>query len=215
MAKGKRVKLTGQSAKLIESQHAAFRKKFGRDPQGNDPVFFDPGEDQPVPLPEVKLQAALLDAMRKAGTPPEIVYAYKKTGLLLTNDSQASPEAWEEWNAAIAEYSLIEAASTLPDRADPRIWQTEIPELLVSPLSQQDLDQVLECIRLIAPIQASGMTLVTRIELAAAFLAAACSSAFSSVEERSDDPTEGPKLYDLAEELVVRRARELYGQGRA
>jgi|EndMetStandDraft_5_1072996.scaffolds.fasta_scaffold03421_2 hypothetical protein len=210
----RKAKLTERTKEVLESQIAAFREKFGREPEDGEPIFFDPDEDQPVPLSAHKIKAQILEAMRKANTPPEIAYAYKRTGLLLTKDSRASAEARQEWDTAIQEYFAIEAASKLPDRPDPRIWNTEIPELLASPFSQKDLDQVMECMRVIAPIEEKGMTVVTRMELAAAFLAAACSSAFDSAAEMGDDPAEGPDRYAMAEEVVVKRARELYGQGR-
>ena len=63
-----------------------------------------------------------------------------------------------------------------------------------------------ECLRVIAHIQAKGMNLVTRIELAAAFLASACELAFESAEQDG----RGPQLFALTEDLVLRRARELY-----
>jgi aryl-alcohol dehydrogenase-like predicted oxidoreductase len=45
---------------------------------------------------------------------------------------------------------------------------------LAPPFSQQDLAKVTECLRAIAPIEAQrGMSVVTRIELAAAFLISA------------------------------------------
>jgi hypothetical protein len=51
-------------------------------------VFFDPDAKEPVPWPLEKMEAELFEAMRKAGTPPQIIYAYKKTGgLLLTEES--------------------------------------------------------------------------------------------------------------------------------
>lgn len=58
------------------------------------------------------------------------------------------------------------------------------------------------------------MTVGVRMELAAALLAAACSSAYQAVEalERA---SEGPRQYTEAEDLVLRRARKLYAQGRA
>jgi hypothetical protein len=212
--RGRKIKLTEQTKDALERQLDAFREKFGREPEDGEAIFFDPDEDQPVPLSAHKLKAQVLEAMRKAGTPPEIVYAYKRTGLLLTEDSPAPAEVRQEWDAAITEYFAIEEASKLPDRPDPRIWNTEIPELLASPFSQKDLDQVMECMRAIAPIEEKGMTVVTRMELAAAFLAAACSSAFDSAAEMGDDPAEGPDRYAMAEEVIVKRARELYGQGR-
>jgi hypothetical protein len=81
----------------------------------------------------------------------------------------------------------------------------------VSPFTRADLAKVHECLQAIAPIEARGMTLITRIELAAAFLAAACSHGYTSgdeVGERGD----APKMFALAEQLVVMRAREIYAQ---
>ena len=94
----------------FEQQRQAFRKKFGRDWGPNDPIFFDPDADEPVRISEVRMEAEVLDALRKADAPPEIAYAYKKTGLLyLGGDNSLWPkEHIEEWEAAVAEYHLIE-----------------------------------------------------------------------------------------------------------
>ena len=71
-----------------------------------------------------------------------------------------------------------------PARPDkPQGWNTQIPELLISPFTQQDYDQVGECVSAIAPIEARGMKVVTRIELAAALLASACDHAYISGQE--------------------------------
>jgi hypothetical protein len=86
----------------------------------------------------------------------------------------------------------------------PHGWNTLIPELLISPFTQQDYDQVRECISVIAPIEARGMKVVTRVELAAALLCSACDHAYVSGEE--DAQGDGPKLFALTEELVLRRA---------
>ena len=44
--------------------------------------------------------------MREASVPPQIIYAYKRTGLLLMEEleDQYPPDAVAEWNAAIGEY---------------------------------------------------------------------------------------------------------------
>lgn len=44
MGKGKRIKFEkgSRTDKILKKQLRAFRKKFGRDPGPNDPVFFDP-----------------------------------------------------------------------------------------------------------------------------------------------------------------------------
>ena len=51
----------------------------------------------------VEVEAEMIEAMRKAGTPPQIVYAYKRTrGLLLTEDMREHwpPDRVKEWDDA-------------------------------------------------------------------------------------------------------------------
>jgi hypothetical protein len=55
------------------------------------------------------------------------------------------------------------------------------------------------------------MKVITRVELAAAFLASSLDHAYISGEE--DAKGDGPKLFALTEGLVLRRAREIYAQG--
>ena len=201
--------------KAMEGQLEAFRKKFGRDPGPSDPILFDPDADQPTPISSVRLEAEMLDAMRKAGTPPQIVYAYRKTGLLVMEDSPASPGDRQAWEAAIEEYFAIEAAQANTDKPDPNEWKTEIPEVLASGFSRHDLEKVDEILQAVAQIEGrEPIKVIVRIELAAAFLATACKIAFESAEAIGA-PSEGPNLYAKTEELVVRRAREIYAQGSA
>ena len=179
------------------AQREAFRKKFGRDLGPGDPIFFDPDADEPTPMSPVWMEAEVLAAMRKAGVSPAISYAYKKTGLMGFGDTSAWPaDRLKEWDDAVKEYGLIEQASKQPDRPDPHEWNTQITELLVSPFTKQDLEQVRECLRAIAPIEARGMKVATRIELAAALLAAACEPSFEG-REAIGEPDHGPKLFAL------------------
>ena len=46
-----------------------FCNKFGRDPGPDDPVFFDPYEDKPVPMKSEEVRAALLEAIERAEVP--------------------------------------------------------------------------------------------------------------------------------------------------
>ena len=80
--KTRKVKLAPTALDAISRQREAFRKKFGRDWKPDDPIFFDPDADEPMQISAVKMEAGVLDALRKSGAPPEIAYAYKKTGLL-------------------------------------------------------------------------------------------------------------------------------------
>ena len=70
--------------------------------------------------------------------------------------------------------------------------------------------QVRECLRAIAPIEERRMV-VTRIELAAAFLATACEHGYESREER-DGRGERPESFARTEEPVLWRARAIYAQ---
>ena len=147
--------IAARTQEILDGQRERFREKFGRDWGPGDPVFFDPDVDEPTPMSEVKVQGDVLDAMRKAGTPPEIMYAYRKTGLLRVGGLSDAwpPDRTAEWNQAIEEYFAIEAASKDPDRPDPKEWKTEIPELLISGFNQQDLNKIHEILRAIAPIE--------------------------------------------------------------
>src|SRR5262249_39013054 len=101
-----------------------------------------------------------------------------------------------------------------PDRPSKEEWNTAIPELLVSPFTRQDLAKVHACLHAIAPIEAQGMSLIARIELAAVFLASALSHGYTSGDEVGEGAS-GPEVFALAEQLVVRRAREIYAQDSA
>lgn len=212
---GGEIKLDALSEQTLLKQREAFRKKFGREPQDGDPVFFDPTADEPQAMDGSDLDAVILSAMNDAGLPPEFAYAYRKTGLLgLGKDkSRWPPEHVAEWNDAVDEYRAIQEAQSSPDRPDPRQWSTTIPEFLVMPFTRESLKQVEECLEAIAPIQSRGMTVATRIELAAALAGSACSSSYDAGEATGEDGA--PEfLFHKALELIVDRARELYVQGR-
>ena len=89
-----------------------FREKFGRDPGLNDPVFFDPDADVPVPLEKqrmVEMWSRLADSMVARGTlSPESGYAMKKTGLLVTEKTKGllTDVELDRWNDAILEYRV-------------------------------------------------------------------------------------------------------------
>src|SRR5262249_2506254 len=112
--KGKRITkefINRRTREILEAQRERFREKFGRDWNPDDPVFFDPDADSPTPMSEAKIEADVLEAMRKAGTPPQIMYAYKRTGGLILMEGMH--EHWpadrvKEWDDAITEYFELE-----------------------------------------------------------------------------------------------------------
>ena len=96
----------GEAMRALEEQREYFRKKFGREPEPGDPLFFDPDVDTPIALDQERINAQLTQAMASAGLDPCLIYAFRRTGLIVTEDNLGllSQEDLAEWNAAIEEY---------------------------------------------------------------------------------------------------------------
>jgi hypothetical protein len=103
-------RMTPEIEQTLEELFCRFREKFGRDPGENDPIFFDPHSDQPVPMRQEALNEMwerLADAMVCQGEmTPETAYAMKKTGFLVTEQTKdlLRDAELDEWNKALAEY---------------------------------------------------------------------------------------------------------------
>ena len=81
------VPLTPDAHEALLQQREAFIEKFGREPGPDDPVFFDPDADTPEPLDLEGYEKDLADAMVAAGIDPRLIYASRKTGLLVTEEN--------------------------------------------------------------------------------------------------------------------------------
>ena len=86
--------MTPRAEAILRRQFELFREKFGRDPGPGDPVFFDPSKDEPAHFSEGNAEEKVVEAMRKAGIKPQIIY------------TPASKADWKEWYAAIEEFEL-------------------------------------------------------------------------------------------------------------
>jgi len=93
-------------------------------------------------------------------------------------------------------------------------WNTKIPELLLSPFTEDDFALVKKCLKALSPIERQGMKVATRIELAATLMVSACQHGFEAAEEMGGRG-QGPEFFGFVEQVIVRRAREIYGQGGA
>jgi hypothetical protein len=102
--------LSDEMMKILEQQREKFRQKFGRDPGPEDPVFFDPSVDAPHLSDKEKTEEALFTAMTEAGIDPELIYAWQRTGGLITQENRhlLSKEELAEWQAAIEEYRQLQ-----------------------------------------------------------------------------------------------------------
>ena len=110
----KAVPLNAEAQRLIQQRRRKFREKFGREPRPEDPLFFDPDAEIPQPISEAQQDesmAQILSAAGRAGIRPELIYAMKKTGRMVTqwNQDLLTDQELQEWQEAIGEYfALIE-----------------------------------------------------------------------------------------------------------
>ena len=100
------ISLSPEALEAIERQLGAFRRKFGRDPNDNDPILFDPDADDPVPLSEEKYEGMMIEAMAEVGISQAMIFAFKRTGRIVTerNKHLLTAEELREWNDAVDEY---------------------------------------------------------------------------------------------------------------
>ncbi len=105
-AKRKSSSLAEAARPLLKKQIALFKKTFGREPRPNEPLFFDPDADVPRPLQLEPMEADIVRAMKEANIHPRLIYAFEKTGRLLSASTlKKLPKADRaEWHAALAEY---------------------------------------------------------------------------------------------------------------
>lgn len=95
----KSIPMTPELRDLLERKKTEFIKEHGHEPGPDDPVF-------PSDLSQEELTEATIKAMREAGIDPAMIYAYMKTGLIVTEYNQKILSARDlaEWDNAIAEY---------------------------------------------------------------------------------------------------------------
>lgn len=207
------IKLSPEVIALLKEQKKAFIEKFGREPRANEPVFFDPDADEPMALDPDYVQGQILTAMGAAGVDPAIAYAYRKTGLLLDESLGVAydPDTLREWREAIAEYRRTHSKAKADPPTGKHVISTELPELLGYTLKDAELEKVVRCLNAIDNTLGHTSTFVM-LEVAAALVVMTCQSAFDSAGA-DGTPEEGPQRYHYFEDLILRRAREIYAQG--
>ena len=82
---------------IFQERLEQFRAEHGRDP-GPDEKIFD-GEPEHI-------EHSIVETMKKVGIDPAIIYAFEKTGRLVSEQNQhlLSDVELAEWNNAIDEY---------------------------------------------------------------------------------------------------------------
>jgi hypothetical protein len=215
-----KIPMTPEVKALLLEQRRAFKKKFGRYPKGDDPIFFDPEADTPQPLKLEDLQAATLEAMKLSGTRPEIIYAYRKTGRTLEDNRRHiyPPEAVREWDQAIAEYFQLEAEHAakpdLPKRKlgrERKVPPTDMPELLASPYTDEDKAAIFKCLDALDIVLAvTPMTVRARLEVGAVLVAMTADAAYESAIEQNSTVEDALERAALFGNLSLERAQEIF-----
>lgn len=66
-----KIDMSPELSQFMYDQLAAFRAKFGRDPEPDDPVLFDPDADTPTALPPDRQRQMAIDAAKRVGMDPQ------------------------------------------------------------------------------------------------------------------------------------------------
>jgi hypothetical protein len=105
----KSIALSPELAKGIQEQFRRFTEKFGRPPGPDDPVFFDPSADEPRPILDEVVDQHMLEAMHKAGVHAALIYAYQRTGRIVTRENRKhlTKAELKEWNDAYDEWHRL------------------------------------------------------------------------------------------------------------
>jgi hypothetical protein len=95
--------------RLLEEQKDRFKAKFQRDPAPREPLFFDPDQDQPVPIPREKLSPELSEFFTLASLHAALVFAQVKVGFFLSplNYDVATDEQSVAWDEAVREFAYL------------------------------------------------------------------------------------------------------------
>lgn len=106
----KSIPISPEMGDILADQRQRFIDKFGREPGPEDQIFFD------MPHPE-HLEHMMVEDMKEAGIDPAIIFAFEKTGRLVTEDNQhlLSDEDLDEWQSAIDEYDAKHGQTKPPE----------------------------------------------------------------------------------------------------
>lgn len=104
----KSMPMSDDVAEIIKEQKRKFKEEHGREIGPNDKMFFDA-----PPLEHA--EHFMVEAMKKAGLDPALIYAFEKTGMLVTEVNQhlISESDLDKWEAAIDEYEPLQGIDEL------------------------------------------------------------------------------------------------------
>jgi SEC-C motif len=105
----KSIPMSSEVSEILGRQKQKFIDKYGREPGPDDPVFFD--------MPPLEhIEHEMVQAMQAAGLDPAFIYAFEKTGLLVSEQNQhlISDQDLAQWQAALDEYQAKQDGTSAP-----------------------------------------------------------------------------------------------------
>ncbi|HEV2357765.1 MAG TPA: hypothetical protein VGZ23_09175 [bacterium] len=107
------IPLTPEVVAALKDLRDAFTRKFGRPPGPDDPLFFNPDADAPRPVPLDRAHRETKKLLVASGAPPEIIYAFEKTGRIVTEQNKQFLTKAEirEWKGAIRQFRRISSGA--------------------------------------------------------------------------------------------------------
>jgi hypothetical protein len=101
-------RLNDDALEAIRDMRRLFRQETGRDPGPDDPCGFDPDSYKPQPAAEARIKSLMGDIANSAGLAPDLAFAIRRTGLLVTQENQdrLDEDQLTAWKEALAEYEL-------------------------------------------------------------------------------------------------------------
>lgn len=108
MSDREQYRLNHEALEAVRELRGRFKKETGRDPGPDDPCGFDPDSDESQPEAEAKIKSLMGDIADVAGLAPDLAFAIRRTGLLVTKDNQDSLDEDQRaaWKQALAEYEI-------------------------------------------------------------------------------------------------------------
>jgi len=79
---------------VFRIRYRAFYERFGRDPLPDEPLFFDPAQDQPVAPDCAVIRAQVLKAASSAGVDGRMVLSFMRLDRLTRPLESSTPAAW-------------------------------------------------------------------------------------------------------------------------
>jgi hypothetical protein len=100
------LKLGEGAVATLQVQRQRFEERFGRPPAPEDPLFFDPDNDEPTPINPIDLEQASVSQLEALDISPAWIYATQHTdGLLpMLDGSFRNDNDRREWDAAVTRY---------------------------------------------------------------------------------------------------------------